>query len=46
VSAITRSSAELTSGFTVASFDFLDGGGLINGIAAAAAKSRKTTTFS
>jgi hypothetical protein len=40
VSAITRSSAELTGGFTVASVDFLDDGGLKDGVAAAAAKSR------
>jgi hypothetical protein len=40
VSAITRSSLELPIGFTVASFDFLDDGGLKDGVAAAAAKSR------
>jgi hypothetical protein len=40
VSTITGSSPELPIGFTVASFDFLDGGGLKDGAAAAAAKSR------
>jgi hypothetical protein len=40
VSAITRSSPELPIGFTVASLDFLDDGGLKDGAAAAA------TTFS
>jgi hypothetical protein len=36
---VERSSA-LACGITVASFDFLDGGGLKNGVKAAAAKSR------